>query len=433
MRTQNLQKVCCQAEAAAAPGAPRVVAAAAAGNLLEWYDWSVYGFLVVYIGINFFPSSSATASLLWTFATFGAGFLMRPVGAIVIGWVAERHGRKTALMTTFYVMAAGTVPIACIPNYDAIGVYAPMLLVACRLLQGFSAGGELGGALAFLAEWAPPRRRAFYTSFQQASTQGGVLLGSGVATLLNAALTPADMAAWGWRLPFLLGGLLLPVAFWLRRRIDETPVYLAARQRRAPPPAPREAARLTLRAIGLIVAPVASQYLFFTYMATFVALYGGLPQEQALLSNTIALGVMVVCIPAMGALSDRVGRRPLLIAASAIGLAGAAAVFSYIATAPGLLAIVALQACLAVVVAMFHGAGPAAVTELFSSCGRALLVSLAYGLGVALAGGGAPFLAVWLMHWSGSPAAPGWYIAAACAITGAVALRMRETAGCRLD
>lgn len=422
-----------QAAGAAAPGAPRVVAAAAVGNLLEWYDWSVYGFLVVYIGINFFPSDSATASLLLTFATFGAGFLMRPAGAIVMGWVAERHGRKRALMITFYVMVAGTVPIAFIPNYDAIGVAAPLMLVACRLLQGFSTGGELGGALAFLAEWAPPRRRAFYTSFQQASTQGVALLGSGVAALLNAALSPAEMAAWGWRLPFLAGGLLLPLAFWLRSHMDETPVYLAARQRHAAPPTVRVAVPLTLRAIALIVAPVASQYLFFTYMVTFAAQYGGLSQGEALLSNTIALGVMVISIPVMGALSDRMGRRPMLIGASVISLFGAVGIFSYIASAPGLPAIVAIQVCVAVVTAMFHGASPAAVTELFSSTGRALLVPVAYAIGVALAGGFAPFVAVLLIDWTGSASAPGWYIAAACVLTGSVAMGMRETARLRLD
>ncbi len=410
---------------AAASGPVRVIGAAAAGNLLEWYDWSVYGFLITYIGLNFFPAGAPDATLLLTFAAFGAGFLMRPIGACAAGWIGETHGRKAALQLTLLVMAAGTVPIAFIPNHASIGMWAPVLLVLCRLLQGLSTGGELGGALAFLAEWAPEGRRGLYVSLQQASTHGGTLLGSGVAASLNGVLSPEQMADWGWRVPFLLGGAILPVAIWLRAHMGETPLYLAAR--RQPAARTNTVPRLGL-AIGLIAGPVAAQYLLFTYLAAFAVRHGGLAESAALAANTAALAVLMVCTPAMGALSDRIGRRPLLAAASVAVLLAAGPAFACVGAAPGIGTVLAIQAGLALVVAMFHGAGPVAVAELFPTQGRALLVSVAYGAGVALAGGFAPFAATWLIGRTGSTTSPALYLAAACAITALAVARMPETA-----
>lgn len=412
----------------ARPG--RVIAAAAVGNTLEWYDWSVYGFLITYIGLNFFPAGSSSASLLLAFATFGVGFLMRPLGAVVIGCLAEIHGRKTALTVTFLVMAAGTAPIAFIPNHASIGIWAPVLLLLCRLLQGFSTGGELGGSLAFLAEWAPARRRGLYVSLQQASTHAGAVLGCGSAALLSGLLDERQMAEWGWRLPFLLGSLLLPVALWLRLQVDETPHFRAARAqatatRLAPPPV---LAPGLFQAIGLIAAPVACQYLFFTWLAVFAVHHGALSETEALAANTAALALLTVFTPVMGAWSDRVGRKPLLALASSVLLVAAAPVLAWIAAAPGFVTVLCLQLSLALVVALFHGAGPAAVTELFATRGRALRVSVAYGVGVALAGGFAPFIASSLVHSTGSPLAPALYSGAACLVTAWVALRMPETA-----
>ncbi|MRW84155.1 MFS transporter [Pseudoduganella sp. FT26W] len=414
--------------AAAAPDT-RLIGATVLGNFLEWYDWCLYGFLIAYIRLNFFPTYSDSTALILAFATFGAGFLMRPAGAVVIGYIGEKHGRKTALTITLLVMAAGTLLIAFIPSHRVIGAWAPALLLACRLLQGFSTGGELGGSLSYLTESAPNLRRGVVVSLQQASTHCGTLLGCGTATLLNAALGAEQMAAWGWRLPFLLGGaLLLPIA-WLLRRASPAPATLPA----ALPAVPASAglarsAPLVIKAIGLIVAPVVCQYLFFTYMTTYAVQYGGFSQTEALTSNTLALAVMTLATPLMGALSDRYGRRPLLIYASLILMFAAAPAFSLVSSAPGLPAMLGLQGGLALVVSMLHGSSPVAVTELFPTQGRVLLVSVAYGLAVALAGGFAPLIAIWLIEHTGHASAPALYIASACMLTGWIAYRAEETA-----
>jgi MHS family proline/betaine transporter-like MFS transporter len=417
-----------RANSSAAPGLRRVIGAATVGNVLEWYDWAAYGYLVIHIGAAFFPSDDPAASLLLTFATYGVGFVTRPLGAVVVGWIGEVHGRRAALMTTFFVMAIATALIAFIPTYAAIGIWAPICLIICRMLQGFSTGGELGGSLAFMIEWAPDKRRGLYASFQQVSTIAGLLLGSGVAALMNTLLTPEDMAQWGWRVPFLIGGVLLPIGVWVRSRIVETPLYIAAKESNAPSPSARTSTTLVLRAIGIMAAPVAGPYLVFTYFATYAVTFGGLTQGQALWSNTIGLIIVMLFTPLMGAWSDRIGRRPMLLTASAFFLVGGPFIFDFAASMPGFIAIMQLQVGLGVVIAVFHGVCPVTVTELFPTRGRSLLLSIAYAVGIALAGGFAPFIATWLIAWTGSNTAPAYYLAAMAMVTIATVLTTRETA-----
>src|ERR1041384_6845232 len=206
----------------------RAVSAAVIGNVLEWYDFSVYAFVAVIIARKFFPQGNEVIALLSTFLASGLGFVARPLGGIVLGRIGDTHGRKVALLITIAMMAGGTVLIGILPTYAAIGIGAPLLLVAARLMQGFSAGGEWGTSTAYIVEWAPKDQRGFYGSFQQMSVVAGLLLGSGVAALLSTTFTPEQMNAWGWRIPFLLGGILGPVGLWMRRTIDETPAYTKA-------------------------------------------------------------------------------------------------------------------------------------------------------------------------------------------------------------
>ena len=211
----------------AASGLWRSILAAAAGNVLEWYDFTVYAYMAPYIAAKFFPGDDPVAGLLAVFATFGLGFVIRPLGGILIGRFGDLKGRKAALLLTIILMAVGTAGIGLVPGRDTVGALAPWLLVFCRLLQGFSAGGEWGSSTAFIYEWAPKGRRGFFSSLQQSSVAGGMLLGSAIAALFGTVLSKTQMADFGWRLPFLLGALIIPIGFYMWRYVDETPVFSA--------------------------------------------------------------------------------------------------------------------------------------------------------------------------------------------------------------
>lgn len=412
------------------PSFARVLTAASVGNVLEWYDWGAFAFLVTYIAANFFPSQDPTAALLSTFATFGVGFVARPVGALVIGWIGDKFGRKVALMTTIYLMAAGTVAIALIPSFHTIGIWAPVLLVTARLLQGLSTGGELGGSIAFMIEWAPANRRGFYTSFQQSSTIAGLLLGSGLAALLNTVLDSAAMADWGWRLPFIFGGILLPVGIWMRGTIEETPIYRKAQALSVPPPKASIGAstRMVLNAIGLGICWTSCQYLILTYMATYTAKFGGLTQTEALWSNTLGLVVAMAFTPFWGYISDRIGRRPLLLLVNIFFMAAGYVAFSFIASMPGLAWIMVTQCLLAIFMAIHTGVGPSAIAEIFPTHSRSFLASMAFALVVTIFGGFSPYIATWLIQHTGSAVSPSIMLALTGIVATVTAVISRETA-----
>jgi MHS family proline/betaine transporter-like MFS transporter len=399
--------------------ARRAVSVAVVGNVLEWYDFAVYGFLAAAIGRNFFPTGDETSQLLAAFAVFGSGFLARPLGGIVIGRLGDVKGRRTALLLTIFLMAAGTVMMGLVPTFAAIGVAAPLLILVARLMQGFSAGGEWGGSTAFIVEWAPEGKRGFYGSFQQCSVAAGVLLGSGI--------TAVD--AWGWRVPFLLGGLLGPVGIYMRRSIDETPAY--TKEQTAPQPAPTQDAKplvLAGRAFGFTVLWTVVYYIFLSYMPTFTARYASLSSAQALWSNTVGLVVLVVAIPAMGLLSDRVGRRPLLLGCCAAFLVLPYPVAKLMVEGPPFGAIIAMQVLLGVIISLFSGAGPAAIAEIFPTRSRSTWMTTGYALAVTIFGGFAPYIAVWLISQTGSPVAWVYYVMAAALVSGIVIYGLRETA-----
>ena len=310
------------------PARRRAIGAAVIGNVLEWYDFAVYAFLATVLARKFFPSGDELSALLATFAVFGVGFIVRPLGGIIIGRLGDRRGRKIALSLTIILMALGTVMIGLLPSYESIGVAPPCCWSRARLLQGFSAGGEWGSSTAFIVEWAPPQRRGLFGSLQQASVAGGFLLGSLTAASLSTWLSPAALEAWGWRIPFLFGGLLGPIGLYMRRNIEETPPFKAAVQARTDrgiASAPN-GWRLAARAFGFTVLWTIAYYIFLSYMPTFLQKHAGLDRAQALWSNTLALLVLVAAVPAAGALSDRIGRKPLLLASCAAFLAAAVSV-----------------------------------------------------------------------------------------------------------
>lgn len=411
----------------------QAVIAAVFGNVLEWYDFAVYAYLAVIIARKFFPAGDEVAALLSAFLAYGLGFLARPLGAIVIGRMGDVRGRKDALLLTIFLMAVGTVMIGLLPTYASIGYLAPALLVVARLLQGFSAGGEWGGSTAYIVEWAPKGRRGYYGSFQQSSVVAGLLLGSGTAALFTSLLSDAHMDAWGWRIPFLIGGLLGPVGLWMRSTIDETPAFRAVSD---DPHAAREAARsadsgfvLAARAFGFTIVWTVCFYVLLSYMPTWTQRHMQVSPAEALWANTIGLVVLMAAIPFMGKLSDRWGRRPLLLACCIGFIVVPYPAFVYLASGePGFGMLIAVQALFAIMISTFSGAGPAAIAEIFPTHNRSTWMTTGYAVSVALFGGFAPFISVWLIAHFGSPVAHVYYLIGSAVITTIVIWRLRETA-----
>ncbi len=398
------------------------------GTSSSTYDFVVYAFLAGAIGHAFFPAGSEIAQLLASFAAFGAGFLARPVGALLIGRVADRQGRRAALLFAVFGMAAGTVGIGLLPTFDTIGSLAPVLLVTLRLVQGLCAGGGWGTSAAFVIESAPEGRRGLYGAIAQACITSSTLLGSLVVAGTHALAGPEQVDRWAWRIPFLLGAALIPVGFFIRRHVVETPAFRRAIQQTFRRVGRREAFRMMASAFGFTAIWTVSFYLMLSYMPTFTSRYGGLAPAQALWLNAAALVVLIALIPFFGWVSDRVGRKPLLLV-SCLGFA----VLSYpllrlIAEGARLQTILAVQIVLNLFLGVFSGAGPAALAEIFPTHARTTLLSTGYSLSTAVFGGFAPFVATWLIALTGSPVAPTLYLTSAAVISGAVISCLRETA-----
>jgi MHS family proline/betaine transporter-like MFS transporter len=406
----------------------RAVSAAVIGNVLEWYDFAVYGYVAVILARKFFPVGDEVTALLSTFLAYGLGFVARPLGGIILGRVGDTHGRKVALLITIALMAGGTVLIGILPTYAAIGVAAPLLLVAARLMQGFSAGGEWGSSTAYIVEWAPAEKRGLYGSFQQMSVVTGLLLGSGVAALLNTILTPGQMDDWGWRVPFLLGGILGPVGLWMRRTIDETPAYVKAKAAAPVATSHDTTWLLAARAFGFTIVWTVCFYVLLAYMPTYTQKYVKISASAALWANTIGLLVLVIFIPIMGRLSDMWGRKPLLLACCVAFIVLPYPIFNFLIGGASYTQLIMVQILFAILISAFSGAGPAAIAEMFPTRTRSTWMTSGYALAVAIFGGFAPFISVYLIDKFASPLAHTFYLIAAAVVSTIVIAMMRETA-----
>lgn len=399
------------------------------GNVLEYYDFIVYAFLASILARKFFHGDEVSG-LLASFAAFGVGFLARPLGGAIIGRIGDKLGRRAALQLTIFGMGLGTIGIGLLPTYETIGIMAPILLVAMRLVQGLAAGGEWGSATAFIVESAPPNKRGFFGGLGQASIAAATLLSSVIVGIVTYIFTAEQMDAWAWRVPFLLGAIILPVGVYMRRNLAETPAFTEAQAApQAVVPMPKgEAVRLMSKAFGFTIIWTVSYYLMLSYMPTFLTKYAGLTPTQALTSNSVALVVLVLSTPFFGWLSDRIGRKPLLLVCCVVFALLAYPLFRLILESRSFYTIMAIQIFFNIFIASFSGAAPATLCELFPTKSRTTLLSIGYSLATAIFGGFAPFIATWLIDRTGSPIAPTYYVIAAAVISGVVIWGFRETA-----
>ncbi len=412
-----------------APGRKMAIIAAGVGNVLEWYDFTVYAYLAGTLGKHFFDSQNETVALLATFAVFGVGFVARPLGGIVIGLFGDRYGRKPSLMLTFGMMIVSTGLVGILPTYASIGIAAPILLVAARLLQGISAGGEWGGAASFLVEWAPARRRGLFGSMHPCAICIGQLVGAGVTAGLTTALGTGTMSDWGWRIPFLLGAVIAPLGLLIRRRVDETPAFQQLRDAEVAPAdaAPFPMARTMVLAFAFPVLQSVLTYIFLSYFPTFGQRYVGLSASAALWSTVLATVVMGTSCIASGALSDIVGRRACLLGACVLSLVLSYPLIQMMIGAP-LGTVVLLHVVFALINGLFLGALASALVEMFPTARRMAGLSTAYNLQSMLFGGFAPFTASWLIATTGQPISLAYFIMFGALLSGVAVLMLRETA-----
>jgi len=409
----------------------RAVLACAAGQAFEIFDFVIYGFFAVAIGHAFFPSNDPAASLLASFATFAVGFLFRPVGALVIGYYGDRFGRRKALVVTVGLMACATGITGLIPSYAAIGLWAPILLVLCRMLQGFSTGGEWGGAAAFLVEHAPSGRRGLIGSFQQAATAIGAMGATFSAAILSSSMSSESFFAWGWRVPFLIGFVLGPIGYYLRTRVAETPAFQRALETQTIKRMPIAEAisshgGMFLAGFGLSIIGCVINYVFLVFLPSFASQTLKIDLRYALWSTALAGTLYLVLTPIVGHYSDRVGRKPMLFACSLLAVIMAYPLFLFLATYPTFWGMLLVQAIAQAVLTLYTGVISTILSEMFPTNVRYTALSVSYGFAVAIFGGFAPYISTFLVRITGDVLAPSYYVMAAGIVSGIAVLFVQE-------
>jgi MHS family proline/betaine transporter-like MFS transporter len=394
----------------------RAVTAASIGNALEWFDFVVYGFFAGIIAKLFFPAASDTTSLLLAFATFGVTFFVRPLGAVVIGSYADRHGRKAALSLTILMMVIGTAVIVVTPSFASIGWFAPLLIVMARMVQGFSAGAEFGSATAFLAE-QNPTQRGFYSSWQFASQGMTTILATVFGVLLTTNLTPAQMESWGWRVPFLFGLLIGPVGYYIRRHLEETSEFTTLKVSEAPLTEALSHSKLRLLvSFGVVVLCNATMYMVL-FMPTYASRQLGLPGSNGFMASLLTGVIQVALIPLVGTFTDRNGRLPIAFVSATAILLAIYPMFAWLVASPTLQTLLIVQAVIGVLLAGYMGGLAALMSELFPTRLRTTGLSVSYAFSAAIFGGFAPFISASLIDITGNKSAPSFYIIFAALIS----------------
>ena len=401
-----------------------------AGNLVEWFDWYAYAAFTLYFAPVFFPKGDDTAQLLSAAAIFAVGFLMRPIGAWIMGIYADRRGRKAGLTLSVSLMCAGSLLIGLTPGYATIGVAAPILLLFARLMQGLSVGGEYGSSATYLSEMATAKHRGFWSSFQYVTLISGQLLALALLIVLQNTLSEADLAAWGWRIPFFVGAALAVIVFWLRRRLDETRAFAGVAAEQAPKSSalllalkhPKEA----LMVIGMTAGGTLAFYTYTTYLQKFLVNTSGFSKTAATEISALALLVFMAIQPAVGALSDRVGRKPVLIGFGVLGVLCTVPIMTSLAAVDSPVAAFFLALAALVIVSGYTAINAVVKAELFPAHVRALGVALPYAIANALFGGSAEYVALWLKD-VGVESLYFWYVTVMIGVSLLTVLFMRDT------
>ncbi|MEM1111141.1 MAG: MFS transporter [Pseudomonadota bacterium] len=404
----------------------RVLATGLIGNVLEWYDFAVYGFFATIIAGHFFPADNPTTSLIAAFGAFAAGFLMRPIGAIVFGRIGDTFGRRRMLFLSVMLMAIPTFLIGILPTHEQIGIMAAVLIVLLRMLQGLSVGGEYTGSIVYLIEQAPREKRALYASFSMMGATIGIMLGSGVGALISSLLTAEQLQSWGWRVPFLLGISIGALGFVIRRGLPESPSGQTE-----PTPLKNlffDYRRQMLQSIGLNTMGAVCFYLIFVYLVTWIVDEVHETQSTALQINTLSLLVLLIATPAMATLSDRFGRRPMLLAGS-LAMAFGAYPLILLMHHEDFWLILAGESLFALILATFMGSIPSFMAELFPTSIRATATSVSYNIPYAIFGGTAPMVAVWLIAVTDNADVIAAYLVMVSLIAFAIALRVNDRTG----
>jgi len=387
----------------------RIVTSASIGNALEWFDLLIYGYFAVTISRLFFPTADQTASLLLAFGTFGVSYLVRPLGAIVLGAYADRAGRKASLMVSILLMMIGTLLMVVMPTYASIGVLAPIGVLLARLMQGFSVGGEFGSATSFLVEHGP-HRKGFFASFQWAGQGLAAVLASLFGVGLTTALTADQLNVWGWRIPYIFGLLIGPIGFYIRRHVDETPEFLAVRATATPvrDVLGQQWGRVLL-AVGIVVVSTSSNYLIL-YMPTYAVKQLSLPQSSGFVATLLG-GLILTCgSPLIGHLSDSTGRTRIMQVAAVLFVISAYPAFVLLTGYASLRVLIGIVCWLSLVKTIYSGVMPSLLAEIFPTRTRSTGMALSYNISVPIFGGFAPFISTWLIEVAESNLAPSFYL-----------------------
>ena len=399
------------------------IVAAVIGNALEWYDFLVFAFMTPIVAKLFFPSNPNNPDdninqILMTTAVFGVGFFMRPVGGILLGLYGDRKGRKAAMVLVTSLMAVAIALITLAPTFTTVGIAAPLFIVLARLLQGFAAGGEFGTSTALLIELAPANRRGFYGSWQMTGQMMALLIGAAIGTLITEVFTMEQIMHWAWRVPFAFGLLIVPVAIYIRRNVEEPEVFQQLKAEQASGKVRqigvlemlRTHARETLVGMGLVVTATVSIYITFTYLVTYATTTLKLPMHDAFMVQMAGAALMVVLMPFMGALSDRIGRRALMIASLIGYLVVLYPLYAWLTDGPTTHKLLVTQIVICLFVSVFFGVFSTVMAELFPTHVRSVGMSMAYNIAVMVFGGFAQFIVTWLIRATGSPMAPAFYV-----------------------